>query len=62
MNGDIVNNINRQLRPVITIWLTTVTKKYECTVADIWGGQEAEQLDAVISSAVLEGSGHRKGM
>ena len=51
-NGERINKPKSQLRQVITDWMT-VTRGYRTTVSDMWQGEDASDLDAVTSNAVL---------
>jgi hypothetical protein len=53
-NGERINKPKSQLRQVITDWMTgSLTRGYRTTVSDMWQGEDASNLDAVASNAVL---------
>jgi len=60
-NGERINKPRSQLKQVITDWMT-VTRGYRTTVSDMWQGEDASNLDAVASNAVLWGTGSTRGI
>ena len=60
-NGDRISKPKSQLRQTITNWMTVV-RGYKTIVSDMWGGEDASNLDKVASNAVLWGTGKTKGM
>ena len=60
-NGDRISKPKSQLRQTITNWMTT-DRGYKTTVSDMWGGEDASNLDKVVSNAVLWGTGKARGI
>jgi hypothetical protein len=60
-DGERITKPKEQLRQVVTDWLT-VARDLKTKVSDMWNGEEAAELDAVASNAVLWGSGQKKGI